>query len=224
MRKRRAVVIDDEEIIVNLLKEYFLIRNYEVFSYTSPVVCPLRDENWNLCNTDYPCADVIITDFKMPRMTGLGLLQEQFRHGCKLTTENKAVMSGHLDEESYRKIKQLGYAFFQKPLDFIKLSIWLDDCEKRVDLSQPLGSRRKEPRHAIRYEVSCLVDRTEETVDGITLDISNSGLCLKLENPLMISQTIHISTAHPIIACDTASVRWISKHSDGSYLAGLSCY
>jgi len=224
MRKRRAVVIDDDEVIVNLFRDYLSTRNYEVFSYTVPVVCPLRDENWNLCNTDYPCADVIITDFNLPRMSGLGLLQEQARHGCKLLIENKAVMSGFLDSESYRKIKLMGYAFFEKPIDFPRLSAWLDECEKRVDLSQPLGSRRKEPRHSIQYAVRCLIAPTDETVDGVTLDISNSGLCLKLENPLEISQTIHISTALAVIACDTASVRWVGQGPDGSYLAGLSCY
>jgi DNA-binding NtrC family response regulator len=224
MRKRRAVVIDDEEIIVNLFKDFFSTRQYEVLSYTRPVVCPIHDEKGNPCNTDYPCADVIITDFKMPRMNGLELLQEQSRHGCKLTRENKAVMSGYLDEESHRKIKQLRYAFFQKPIDFSKFSAWLGECEKRVDLSQPLGSRRKESRHATHYEVRCLVERTDETVDGMTVDISNSGLCLKLAIPLMTSQTIHISTAHAIIACSTASVRWVSRNPDGSYLAGLSCH
>ncbi len=224
MRKRRAVVIDDEEIIVNVFKDFFSTRNYAVLSYTMPVVCPLRDEKGNLCNTDYPCADVIITDFEMPHMNGLELLQEQSKHGCKLQRENKAVMSGHLDEESHRKIKQLRYAFFQKPIDFSKFSAWLDECEKRVDLSQPLGSRRKETRYAIYSEVRGLVDRTDETVEGITVDISDSGLCLKLAIPLMTGQIIHISTAQAIMACRIASVRWVSRSPDGSYLAGLLCH
>jgi FixJ family two-component response regulator len=224
MRKRRAVVIDDEEIIVDLFKNFFYTRKYEVLSYTTPVVCPIRDEKGNLCNTNYPCADVIITDFKMPRMSGLELLQEQSKHGCKLKRENKAVMSGYLDEESHRKIKQLKYAFFQKPIDFSKFSAWLDECEKRLDLSQPLGSRRKETRYAIYNEVRCMVDRTDEILDGITVDISDSGLCLKLAIPLMTNQIIHISTAQAIMACRTASVRWVSRSPDGSYLAGLLCH
>ncbi len=223
MRKRRAVVIDDEEIIVDLFREFFSTRGYEVFSYVSPVICPIRDKKGNLCNTDYPCADVIITDFAMPHLNGLELLQEQARHGCKLKRENKAVMSGYLDKESHRRIKQLGYAFFQKPVEFSEISAWLDECEKRVALSQPLGTRRKERRHAIHYKVRCLVDRTEETLDGITLDISDSGLCVKFASPLMTSETIHISTPNAIISCSTASVRWVSRDSDGSFLMGLSC-
>jgi DNA-binding NtrC family response regulator len=224
MRKRRAVVIDDEELIVELFKDFFSTRGYEVLSYTSPVVCPIRDEQGNLCNTDHPCADVIITDFEMSGMNGLELVEEQSRHGCKLMRENKAVMSGGLDAESYRKIKERGYAFFQKPIDYSEFSAWLDECEKRVVLSRPLGSRRKETRHETRHEVRCLVDRTGKILDGITVNMSDSGLCLKLATPLMTSQTIHISTAQASIACRAASVRWVSRNPDGSYLAGLSCH
>ena len=224
MRKLRAVVIDDEKIIVHLLKDFLSTRNYEVISYTRPVVCPIRDEKGNLCKTDYPCADVVITDFRMPGMNGLELLQEQSTHGCKLARENKAVMSGHIDQESYKQIKRLGHAFFQKPIEFSEVSDWLDECEKRVDLSQPLGSRRKEMRHATHYEVRCLVDRTNELVNGMTINISDGGLCLKLTTPLMKRQTIRIDTEHPDIACRAASVQWVSQNQDGSYLAGLSCH
>jgi DNA-binding NtrC family response regulator len=224
MRKRRAVVIDDEESIVNMLKNYLATRNYEVLSYTRPVVCPIPDKKGNLCSTNYPCADVIITNFRMPGMNGLELLQEQSTHGCRLTRENKAVMSGHIDEENYKEIRRLGYAFFQKPIDLSLFSAWLGECEKRMDLSEPLGSRRKEARHATYYEVRCLVDRTNELMNGMTINISDGGLCLKLAVPLMIRQTIHIDTIHPVIACRTASVQWVSRHQDGSYLAGLSCH
>jgi hypothetical protein len=112
MRKRRAVIIDDEEIIMDLFKVFFTTRKYEMLSYAKPIVCPIRNEKGDRCNTEYPCADVI-TNFKMLLMNGLELLQEQSRHGCKLKRENKGVMSGHIDEESYREVKQLGYAFFQ---------------------------------------------------------------------------------------------------------------
>jgi DNA-binding response OmpR family regulator len=223
-RKRRAVVIDEEELIVDLFRDFFSARGYEVLSYTSPVVCPLRDEQGNLCNTDRPCADVIIVDFDLPGMNGLELLEEQSRHGCKLTRENKAVMSAGLDGESYRKIRQRGYAFFQKPIDYSELSAWLEEREERMDLSRPLGSRRKEARHETRHAVRCLVDRTGKAVDALTVNMSDSGLCLKLAVPLATSQTIQISTAQAVMACRTASVRWVSRNPDGSYLAGLSCH
>jgi len=223
MRKRRAVVIDDEEIIVYVLRDFLSTRNYEVLSYTRPVVCPMLDQRGNLCNTDYPCADVIISDFALPGMNGLDLLQAQLMHGCKLTTENKAVMSGYIDEGCLEQIKRQGYAFISKPIEFSQLSAWLDECEKRVDLSKPLGSRRKETRYATYYEVRCSVDRTNEILHGVTINISDGGLCLKLAAPLRARQTIHIDASHTIIACRTASVQWVSRDQDGSYLTGLSC-
>lgn len=224
MRKRRAVIIDDEESIIDLFKDFFSTRGYEVLAYTTPVVCPFPDENGNRCNTDYPCADVIITDFSMPGMNGYERLLEQSRRGCKLRKENKAVLSGYLDDESHLEIKQLGYAFFQKPIDWLKIVKWLEECEKGVDLSKPLVSRRKELRHITHYEVQCFLDSTDETVHGITEDISDSGLRLKLMVPVETNETIHISTQHAIIACATASVRWVSRNPDGSYMAGLSCH
>ena len=118
----------------------------------------------------------------------------------------------------------MGYALFQKPIDLPKFLAWLDECEKRVDLSQPLASRRKEKRHVIHYDVQCLFDSPDEIVNAITIDISNNGLCLKLMIPPRTNQTIHISTAHAIIACHAALVRWVRRNPDGSYLAGLSCH
>lgn len=114
MRKLRAVLIDDQEIVVNVLKDYLSTRNYEVLSYTKPAVCPIHDVKVNYCCMDFPCADVIITDFKMPGRNGLELLREQSALGCRLLRENKAVMSGYIDDESHKQIQQLGHAFFKK--------------------------------------------------------------------------------------------------------------
>jgi CheY-like chemotaxis protein len=224
MRKRRAVVVDDEEIIVQMLTNFFSSRNYEVLAFTGPVACPILDKNERPCNTGYPCADVLITDFSMPGMNGLEMLQEQDQHGCKLIKENKAVMSGFIDDEQYQQIKRLGYAFFQKPFDLSKFSVWLDECETRMNLSVPLGSRRKEVRHAIhQYDVRCLVDLTNELVNGKVINISNGGLCLKLDTPVTRERKIHIDTIHPSVSCRTASVQWVTRNQDGSYLTGLSC-
>jgi len=113
--------------------------------------------------------------------------------------------------------------FLETPVDLPKLLAWLDECEKQVDLSQPLATRRKEKRHVTHYDVRCLFVSTSETVNAITVDISNYGFCLKLVVPPRANETIHISTTHAIIACHNALVRWVSKNPDGSYLAGLSC-
>jgi len=140
MRKRRVILFDDEEIIVFLFKDFLSSLGYEVFAFTEPAACPVYEKNADACPEQYPCADIIITDFRMPRMNGLELIQEQTRRGCKLTVRNKAVTSGYLDEETQMKVKQLGCRYFQKPVEFSHLKEWLSECEKRIDRAQPLGT------------------------------------------------------------------------------------
>lgn len=140
MRKRRVIIFDDDEIIVFLFKKFFPAMDYEVFAFTEPTICPVYEKDADACNDKYPCADVIITDFRMPRMNGLELIQEQTRRGCKVPTRNRAVTSGYLDEETQMKVKQLGCVYFQKPVDFSQLKQWLSECDKRIDRAQPLGA------------------------------------------------------------------------------------
>jgi hypothetical protein len=101
-------------------------------------------------------------------------------------------------------------------------NLCLEECQERMDLSRPLGSRR-EIRYATHHGVQCLVG-TGTVLDGIIVNMSDNGFCLKLAAPLMINQTIHIITSQALIACRAASVRWVSSQPDGSYLAGLSCH
>jgi FixJ family two-component response regulator len=223
MRKRRAIVIDDEQMIVTLFRHFLSTRDYEVFSYTKPVECPIRDVKGSLQSTDCPCADVIITDYKMFPINGLDLLQRQADFGCPIPKENKAVMSGFIHQETLKQIHQSGYHFFSKPIDFSAFSGWLDQCDKRVDLSQPLGSRRKEVRHDTSYEIGCFLNSTTDMMTVTAVNISNNGLCLKLAFPLRSKQVLHFKTVHPLVPFSTASVLWINRTPDGSFLAGVAC-
>ncbi len=220
MRKRRAVVLDDDVFVLSLLKDFLIIRGYEVLSYHEPAVCPLS-ENSGGCGGSYPCADVMITDFNMPKMSGVELLRHQSKRGCPVDVRNKAVTSGYLSAKQRKGIEELGCAFFRKPFIFSELSAWLVECEKRADLSRPLASRRRETRYDSYKEIAYEVIHTDELLRGIAVNISDSGLCLKLRNPLLMEQVVRINTSLPN-ACHTASVRWIKKGEDGSYMAGLA--
>lgn len=139
MRKPRIIVFDDDVVIVNMLENILVARGYDVLSYTEPVVCPLYERSADSCAKLEPCADVIITDFKMPIMNGLEMLQRQTQRGCKLDIRNKIIMSGHLTENDHQIIKDLECLFLQKPFTKAELSALLSECEKRFDLSQSLS-------------------------------------------------------------------------------------
>ena len=133
----------DEIVILNLLERYFSRRGYEVLTFTEPNVCPIYEDSTAICMNKKPCGDIILVDFKMPRMNGIELLEYQDKQGCKLDIGNKAVISGYMEDEYLPKVSDIGCAFFKKPFNFADLSIWLDKREKNIDFSQPVGIKRE---------------------------------------------------------------------------------
>ena len=138
MRRPRVMIYDDDQIVLDMLKLFFTRRGYEVFDYIEPVVCPLKEKPAERCDNFHPCADVIISDYQMPKMSGIELLQNQSKKGCKVDIKMKAIMSGYSDEKIIAQCHDLGYSFFQKPFTLSKLSTWLSEHEKSFDLSQQL--------------------------------------------------------------------------------------
>jgi DNA-binding NtrC family response regulator len=139
MRKKRALIFDDDVFILKLLKQVLLRMDYEVFTYNEPTVCPIYEKNAEHCNQKAPCADILITDFEMPKMNGIELLRHQSKRGCPLNLRNKTVISGNDSIGNDETIKQLGVSFFRKPINIGELRKWAEECEQHIDLSQPLG-------------------------------------------------------------------------------------
>jgi CheY-like chemotaxis protein len=221
MRKRRAIVYDDEALITSMFRMYLSSLNYEVLTFAEPVAsCPIYSSDSDVCSKTAACADIILTDFQMPRMNGIQLLEAQVKNGCKLSIKNKALVSAYLDDVNLKKVEQLGCAYFHKPLDFSKFSAWLADCEKRIDLSKPLASRRKMGRHVVSRQIVYRADHNGEVQLGTAVDISDVGLRLRISNPLFTGQTIYIDTDLPN-ECRRGLVIWTLAAGDGTHLAGL---
>jgi len=224
MRKPRVIIFDDEAFILNMLKDFFLMRGYEVLLYSDPTsICPISGNSGDLCSSHDRCGDVMITDFSMPGITGVELLEYQRRKGCKLDIRNKAVISGYIDEQNRMRVRQLGCTFLQKPFDLHTLMAWLAVCEQRIDLSQQVATRRKEQRFDSDREVIVFrVPDSDDVYSGIAVNTSPNGLCLKVPTPLQQEQTIKFH-AGPFHSCSNASVRWVTKIDNGAYLAGVHC-
>ena len=136
MRKPRIMIFDDDTKVLELLKDYFSTLNFEVQSFSEPILCPLSN-NTNSCLN--PCADIIITDFQMPRINGVELLKHQIQQRCPINIKNKAIMSGSLPDKYVGNMKGLADTFFQKPIRMQELNMWTKECISRNDLSQPLA-------------------------------------------------------------------------------------
>jgi DNA-binding NtrC family response regulator len=223
MRKPRVTIFDDEVFILGMLRDFFHMRGYEVLSYDDPtMVCPLFGSEEDSCSYDSPCSDVMVTDFNMPGINGVELLELQLKKGCRLGAPNKAVISGYIDERSRNKVREIGCRFFQKPFTLFALSEWLMECEKRMDLSRPLASRRREASYDSYREITFRTPAVQEAMTGIAVNISPSGLCIKAPLPLTREETIRIDAGH-FTTCQEASVRWVRKIDHASFLAGLRC-
>lgn len=221
MRKRRAIIYDDEPVVLFVLKDFFEGRGYDVLACREPVVCPIYGDGAE-CASRHACGDIMVTDYKMPRMNGIELLQAQARKGCKVMPGNKALLSGYLDDDKIASIQDLGSAFFEKPVEFEELGRWVDACEQRMDLSLPLGILRKEERRGCSQAISYQLSSSDGRLKGIVVNMSTSGLCLQVSAPLARDQRVTIETSLPI-ASPVASVRWFREIGDGAYLAGLQC-
>ena len=219
MRKRRAIIYEDDPGVADILKERFMLRGYEVLTHQKPVNCPAYEDLAD-CKEQYPCADIILADLNMPRMNGIDLLRAQSRNGCRVPAGSRALMSGALDDRGQKGVEELGCMYFQKPFSFDEIATWLDEREKQTDLLQRLGMRREEKRAESNEAIECLVPNNDELVEGIVLNRSPLGLCLKIKCRVGEGQTIAVrSGLSP--SSRTASVRWVRPAGDGSYLTGL---
>ncbi len=219
VRKLRAVIIDDEPFIRNMLRDFFLLRGYEVLAYGDAAsVCPLGKEG-DACPNEGPCTDVLLTDFNMPGLSGVELLRRQEAMDCKLDRRNKAVISAYIDDANLQAIEAMGCRFFRKPFTISAVAEWLAACEQRVDLTRPLATRRKEERIESCRELNVRIVRTDRVLSGIAVNISRSGLCLKVPGRIRHSDILHLQEC-TFSACSEASVKWVRPLGEEHYLVG----
>lgn len=222
MRKLRVNIFDDDVSNLKMLQLFISQRDYEILTFDRPVVCPINSAKSDKCNPLKPCADIVITDYHMPEMTGLEMLLHQAQRGCKVDIRNKIVISSDLDNKGHEMLEELGCTFFSKPFKLNELLACLDDCEKRIDLSKPLGIIRKEDRYPANIDIVYAYKSDEKIYKATVVDYSNSGLRLNVDTPLAERQSIVIKTELPI-DCNNTSIRWVKERGPNFYMAGCSC-
>jgi len=223
VRKRRAIIFDDEDVVLSMLEDVFQMRGYEVVGFKeTSTSCPMQGRDVGDCGTS-PCADILLTDFHMPGMNGLELLRRQTSRGCVMDLRNKGVISGNIDGESLRQITEMGCVFFQKPFSIAALMAWIDQCETRTDLTKPLVSRRREQRMDNRGQVAVRLPGSNEVLNAVAVNVSESGLCLEVSAMLKGDDTLSILKAPRPTPFSQARVRWVRQNDNGSYRAGLYC-
>jgi len=128
----RTIVLEDDENTRDVLTLLLRRRNHEVLAFPSPVCCPVYEDPECLCPQDHACGDFLITDNRMPGMSGLEFVRRQAARNCRGANRNKAIISGTWTEEQVGLAKDLGCRLFAKPLNIEDLMNWLEERERSI--------------------------------------------------------------------------------------------
>lgn len=123
-----AVILDDEPMVLALLRGVLGRRGYSVEAYSTPIRCPLYSAPGCPCEPQVPCPDVILTDFDMPLVNGIEFVEHLKMKGCKC--RHIALISGLLTDATRLKAQPLGVTVFAKPFQLKGLTAWLADAER----------------------------------------------------------------------------------------------
>ena len=135
-RPRRAIVIDDEPMIRSMVERLLRRCGYSVLSYSSPVEeaifkepekCPAMTGDCASFDTNPNCAELIISDVRMPFHSGLEYVTKLRQVGCKV--RDIAIMSGDMGPDDCRKAEALGCKVFEKPFTMSEMKEWILSLE-----------------------------------------------------------------------------------------------
>ena len=126
----KILVIDDEECIRDTFKWHLEDLGHEVLTASEPMMCDVY--NGHDCHKEHPCTDVLLIDYRMPRMTGLEFIELLSKRGCKSLAANRIIISGDTSPIDMDKVKQLGCQVLQKPLSLKRLEETISKVDRNL--------------------------------------------------------------------------------------------
>lgn len=129
----RVLLVDDEEMVTTSIRAFLSLEtDYEILAHTQPEEALRRLDEGPL--------DVIVTDYLMPRITGLQLLAEAKK---KQPEAARVLLTGHADKQSaIRAINDVGlYQYLEKPWDNAQLLLVINSAIERTRLLRGLAEK-----------------------------------------------------------------------------------
>ena len=116
------VVVDDKEMITDLLENYIRISGIQANIYT------FNDSRAALeFIKKSPNINVIITDYKMPGVNGIQLLEASPPDATRI------MVSGYVSDIAEEKLTELNAIFFEKPVPMKKIGKLINDTLLRCE-------------------------------------------------------------------------------------------
>lgn len=112
--KLRVFLFEDDPALRRLISVLIERQGHEVLDYASPADFRVFHGEKCACGRGETCADMLITDQRMPATTGLGLIRQQKALGCKAARKT-LLMSGSISGKEIEEALSLGCKVFPKP-------------------------------------------------------------------------------------------------------------
>ena len=131
-RQKRALILDDEGDICNLIKHVLHQCGYSVLTYASPLEtilfkapdqCPMLNGQPELFDQNPGCAELIFTDIEMPDVSGLAFVKKLRSVNCK--AQHIAIVSGNWTPENQQAAAALNCKTFSKPFALAEIRDWV---------------------------------------------------------------------------------------------------
>ena len=133
----RVFLFEDEHFYPSSLQKALTASGFEVFAFSTPALCPHANEPDCQCPEGLFCADAIITDVDLPRVSGLDFVGRQKKRDCRC--KNYAVMSAKWSGDDLFLAGILGCTIFEKPVGPRTVAAWLQEAAKGIDPGRELS-------------------------------------------------------------------------------------
>ena len=202
--KIKILVVDDEQGLCAGIQEALKREGYAVDASTDPLSAASLAERQFF--------NLVISDFKMPRMTGLELLSRvRARHQETIFILMTAYSSV---ESAVEAMKQGAYDYLPKPIDLKRLrALVLKACEFQAVVSE---NRELRERLETRSELNLMAGESEpmRAVASLVAEVANSDVTVLIEGESgtgkeLVARAIHSQSLRrqkPFISVNCAAL------------------
>jgi two-component system response regulator AtoC len=201
MRKKRILIIDDEQPLLESLEMFLSEKGYEI-------QCALSATE-GLAKTNDFAPDIIILDIRLPDMDGLDVLQELRRKYGKIST---IMITAFHDMDTTIKAMKLGASeYITKPID-------VEELERAIGRALKVASSARR-RDAISLDQSSTYEQGSIVGKSKVMKEIFKAIGMLSENRVTVLIEGETGTGKELIA---RAIHYHSPHKDNPFLA-INC-
>ncbi len=164
MGSKRILIVDDDRIALNVMKQALEKENFEVICFDNG-----KDAIEELTKGD---VDVLITDIRMPDLTGMDLLQKALEHNPELPV---IMITGYGSiEGAVEAMKAGAFDYMTKPVDLEGLRIRIERALDHVKMKREIRVLRGELAHRYSFENIIGKSRSMQEIFKTIIEIAPS--------------------------------------------------